>query len=46
MIDLAERSDADEIMVSTRAHSFEARAQSLSLVAERWPLGDASTPAA
>ncbi|HEV3130872.1 MAG TPA: LLM class flavin-dependent oxidoreductase [Acidimicrobiales bacterium] len=46
LVDLVERTDADEIMVSTRAHSFEARAQSLSLVAERWPLGDASTPAA
>ena len=24
-------------MLSTRAHSFDARAQSLTLVAERWP---------
>ena len=33
---LVERTGADELMVSTRAHSFEARARSLALVAERW----------
>jgi luciferase family oxidoreductase group 1 len=42
---LQERTRADEIMLSTRAHSFEARAQSLSLVAEWWPMGDAAEPA-
>ncbi len=45
LVDLALRTGADELMLSTRAHSFEARAQSLSLVAEHWPV-DASTPAA
>ena len=33
---LVERTGADELMLSTRAHSFEARARSLTLVAERW----------
>jgi luciferase family oxidoreductase group 1 len=33
---LVERTGADELMVSTRAHSFEARARSLTLVAGRW----------
>ncbi len=32
--DLQRRTDADELMVSTRAHSYEARTRSLSLVAE------------
>ena len=45
LIDLARRTGADELMVSTRAHSLEARVQSLSLVAEHWP-ADESTPAA
>jgi hypothetical protein len=31
-----DRTGADELMVSTRAHSFESRARSLTLVAERW----------
>jgi hypothetical protein len=30
-------------MLSTRAHSFDARARSLALVAERWPTDDSST---
>jgi luciferase family oxidoreductase group 1 len=34
--ELEARTGADEIMLSTRAHSFEARLASLSLVAERW----------
>jgi luciferase family oxidoreductase group 1 len=38
---LVERTGADELMVSTRAHSFAVRARSLALVAERW-----GTPAA
>ncbi len=33
---LAERTGADELMVSTRAHSFDTRSRSLSLVAGRW----------
>lgn len=33
---LVERTGADELMVSTRAHAFESRARSLTLVAERW----------
>jgi len=33
---LVERTGADELMVFTRAHSFDARARSLTLVAERW----------
>jgi luciferase family oxidoreductase group 1 len=33
---LQRRTAADEIMLSTRAHSCEARQRSLSLVAERW----------
>jgi luciferase family oxidoreductase group 1 len=46
LTDLQHRTGADELMLSTRAHSFEARAQSLSLVAERWPMGDAADSAA
>jgi alkanesulfonate monooxygenase SsuD/methylene tetrahydromethanopterin reductase-like flavin-dependent oxidoreductase (luciferase family) len=33
---LAARTGADELMVSTRAHSFASRARSLTLLAERW----------
>ena len=33
---LAERTGADELMVSTRAHSFATRSRSLTLVANRW----------
>jgi hypothetical protein len=33
---LLRRTDADEIMLSTRVHSYEARVQSLSLVAGTW----------
>ncbi|MGO9151238.1 MAG: hypothetical protein ACLP1E_04875 [Acidimicrobiales bacterium] len=35
------RTGADEIMLSTRTHSYEARARSLELVAELWDLGRA-----
>lgn len=35
---LVERTGADELMVSTRAHSLEVRARSLALVAEQWGL--------
>ena len=31
-------------MLSTRAHSFESRAQSLTLVAERWPMAGQADP--
>lgn len=36
LIDLQRRTGADEIMLSTRAHSYETRVRSLALVAERW----------
>jgi len=36
LTDLVERTGADELMVSTRAHSFDVRARSLALVAELW----------
>ena len=39
LADLQTRTGADEIMLSTRAHSYEARAQSLTLVAEHWTTG-------
>ncbi len=45
LVELEERTGADEIMVSTRAHSLEARARSLTLVAERWPMDEATGPA-
>jgi alkanesulfonate monooxygenase SsuD/methylene tetrahydromethanopterin reductase-like flavin-dependent oxidoreductase (luciferase family) len=38
MIRLQERTQADELMISTRIHSYEARVQSLRLVAEAWGL--------
>jgi len=42
LVALVERTGADELMVSTRAHSLETRARSLTLVAERWgPAGSA-----
>jgi luciferase family oxidoreductase group 1 len=37
---LQERTAADELMISTRVHSLEARIQSLALVAEAWGLDD------
>jgi luciferase family oxidoreductase group 1 len=43
LVELQQRTDADEIMISTRAHSLEARAQSLTLVAEHWPMDQASS---
>ena len=33
---LQDRTDADEIMLSTRSHSSEARVRSLSLIAQNW----------
>jgi luciferase family oxidoreductase group 1 len=38
LVQLLLRTDADEIMLSTRAHSYEARVRSLSLVAGRWEM--------
>ncbi len=50
LAELEQRTGADELMLSTRAHSYEARAQSLTLVAGRWsmevPESPASAPAA
>jgi hypothetical protein len=37
-VQLQRRTGADEIMLSTRAHSYEARVRSLTLVATRWGL--------
>ena len=39
--ELQGRTGADEIMLSTRSHSFEARVRSLSLIAENWGMGAA-----
>ncbi len=39
LVALQRRTGADEIMLSTRAHSYESRVQSLRLVAEAWGLG-------
>ena len=38
LLALVERTGADELMLSTRAHSFDTRARSLALVAESWDL--------
>ncbi len=38
LVELQSRTSADEIMISTRMHSYEARVRSLTLVAERWGL--------
>ena len=43
LVDLQRRTEADEIMLSTRVHSFDARVQSLTLVAEQWA-GATATP--
>ena len=43
LVDLQARTGANEIMLSTRAHSYEARAQSLTLVAEHWPMGEGAS---
>jgi luciferase family oxidoreductase group 1 len=37
LVDLQARTGADELMLSTRAHSLESRVASLTLVAEGWP---------
>jgi len=36
LADLVDRTGADELMVSTRAHSLDVRARSLTLVAQQW----------
>jgi luciferase family oxidoreductase group 1 len=36
LLELQDRTGADELILSTRAHSYEVRAQSLELVAARW----------
>jgi alkanesulfonate monooxygenase SsuD/methylene tetrahydromethanopterin reductase-like flavin-dependent oxidoreductase (luciferase family) len=38
LVQLQQRTDADELMISTRMHSYEARVRSLTLVAESWGL--------
>jgi luciferase family oxidoreductase group 1 len=38
LVELQQRTMADEIMLSTRAHSYETRAQSLELVAAQWDM--------
>jgi luciferase family oxidoreductase group 1 len=38
LAELEARTEADEIIISTRAHSYEARSRSLELVAEAWAL--------
>jgi luciferase family oxidoreductase group 1 len=35
---LQRRTDADEIMLSTRAHSYETRVRSLTLISDRWDM--------
>ena len=46
LVELQHRTGADEIMLSTRAHSLEARLQSLTLVASVWTEGDLAGTAA
>ena len=41
---LAERTGADELMLSTRVHEFAARERSYGLVAERWGLTTTNVP--
>jgi luciferase family oxidoreductase group 1 len=45
LVELQLRTGADEIMLSTRVHSYEARVRSLELVAERWDMEWASAKA-
>jgi alkanesulfonate monooxygenase SsuD/methylene tetrahydromethanopterin reductase-like flavin-dependent oxidoreductase (luciferase family) len=42
---LVDRTGADEVMLSTRAHSYEARVRSLALVAEATALAPVTAPA-
>jgi luciferase family oxidoreductase group 1 len=43
--ELQARTGADELMLSTRVHSFDARVQSLTLVSTEWSLDAESAPA-
>ena len=45
LIELERRTGADELMVSTRAHSLDARVTSLTLVAGQWEMGGAGAGA-
>jgi luciferase family oxidoreductase group 1 len=38
LVELADRTQADELILSTRAHAYESREQSLRLIAESWGL--------
>ncbi|HTT59322.1 MAG TPA: LLM class flavin-dependent oxidoreductase [Acidimicrobiales bacterium] len=38
LVELAKRTNADELMLSTRTHDYEARARSFQLIAECWGL--------
>jgi luciferase family oxidoreductase group 1 len=44
LVALQERTASDELMISTRVHSHEARIQSLTLVAEAWGLSEPLQP--
>ena len=44
LVALWQRTNADELMLSTRAHSYEARARSFELVAETWRLEPTHSP--
>jgi alkanesulfonate monooxygenase SsuD/methylene tetrahydromethanopterin reductase-like flavin-dependent oxidoreductase (luciferase family) len=44
LLALVRRTDADEIMLSTRAHSYEDRARSMRLVAKSWELAPSVLP--
>ena len=38
LVELQKRTDANELLISTRTHSFEARARSFALIADSWGL--------
>ena len=42
LVQLQQRTEAEELMLSTRTHSYDARIRSLTLVAERWGLSSVS----
>jgi luciferase family oxidoreductase group 1 len=44
LVDLQSRTGADELMLSTRAHSLESRLASLTLVAEGWSMAGQADP--
>ncbi len=44
LVEFQRRTGADEIMLSTRTHSFDARVRSLELVAEVWDMEGAPAP--